>query len=446
MNTLDAYRAAQAAEAAPKGGAGFYLRSEDKKKKIYKAGAAKSSIETVRLLHNAQRMAEGGDPFYTQAFFHLREVRGNDGQAREYELYCPKLNDGGICPLCAKEQTHKEAGFARRDELKAQGILDPTQLKADTFAHSQFVEANKWAARKFTVVELVERSKQFEGKKFWFIKDHQKQQGVWDKLKPQLDAMVRSGLDVTDPQTGFDLELTVVDEPRFDGRGTFRAVSAMTFARVATQLAMTAEETAMLSSDATVWRQVKRPAEVRGYLNSAEFLAESAQNRMPIWDDKYQAAGAKYGGAWVVYPPGGQPFHALYENSPEALAARQNAGTVPVLEATTMGAQPQAYVAPQHQQSTSQAPAPQLAQYQQPQYQQAPPAQYQQAPAPQHQQVTQPQYQQTTQPQYQQAPVSQAPAPQAYTPPAAGPAAQPMQPTGGVQSYQNSADQDELPF
>jgi hypothetical protein len=334
VNALEAYRASKAAEeAAKRGGDSFYVSPSEKKKRIYKPGVAKTPTEQLRIIASVTRINQGKNPFYDRAYFHIFAVpnQGRPGN-REYELYCPKKNDGKPCPVCDKEDALKKKGFDRRDEVKA--AHGEQAMKDDPQAKAFLREANKYEARGFTVLDVVERARQIEGKKFAFIKDHQRKQGGWDKIEPQIAIMDKDGIDFTDVNEGYDMTLTIVDADRPDGQGTYRAISAATFDRKPSPLGNGGEESARLASDPLEWRQVKKPASVPGYLNADQFLAETAAGRMPIWDEK--VPNGKYTGAWVIYPPNGQPFHAFYQNSPEA-QAKQNQGAAPVGQPTQMG-------------------------------------------------------------------------------------------------------------
>jgi hypothetical protein len=393
MSALEAYKAQQAA-AATSGANNYYLTGEAKTKRLFKAGQSKVAEETVRILANAKRIEESKNPYFEEVFFHLREVRNpNGGTNKEYELYCPNKNDGEYCPMCAKEKEILDTAFAARKALREQ--IGEDAAKKDEPTKAMFREANNYQARRFYMVEVIDRARQIEGKKFWFIKENKVGTGIWDKLKPQMDKMIADGYDFSDPQQGFDLSLTCVDTARHDNKGTYRNVSVVSFARNPSPLSTSLEETSRILGDATEWRQLKRPAHVKGYLDSTQFLAETAAGRMPIWDETIP--NGKFSGVWVLTQPNGQRIHATYDKSPEALAANTNQGQLPSLEATQMG-----------------TPAPQVA-----------PQSLQQA-----------------------APQQQAAAQSAYTPPVPAPVpqAQPAAPAGGTYSYNPKGDDNDLPF
>lgn len=329
---LEAFRAAKAAElAAKRGGAdSFYVSPEEKKKRLYKAGQANTPTESIRIIASVARIAQEKNPFYDRAYFHIFAVpnQGRSGN-REYEIYCPKKNDGGHCPVCDKEGGLVKQGFDRRDLVKKESGEEA--MKLDPTAKAFFREANKYEARGFTVLDIVERARQIEGKKFAFIKDHQRKQGGWDKIEPQIAAMDKDGIDFTDPNEGYDLTLTIVDADRPDGQSTYRAISAATFDRKPSKLAPTEAESQTLANDPLEWRQVKKPASVPGYLTAEQFLEETAAGRMPTWDEK--VPNGKFNGAWVIYPANGKPFHALRQNS----AAATNQGVAPTAVPTQLG-------------------------------------------------------------------------------------------------------------
>lgn len=333
-NLVAAYMAAEAAKAATTGD-GYFLVGAARAGRTYRPGGTQKqglATEKVRILPSLARIEAGANPFYQEVYMHL--IDKPMGFRGEQEIYCPLKNDGQPCALCARESELVKQGHAIRDEVKKQ--YGEEAAKADKPSTELYKMANKFQPRRFYVVDVVERSKQLEGKKYWFIKEHYKKAGVWDKLYPQIDAFMKKGQDFSDVNIGFDLELTVQDFPNVSNTGTYRDVNSLMFSRDASPLATTEDEITRILGDGLEWRQLKKPLAVKGYLNPTQFIQETVAGRMPVWDDNYESGG-KYKGAWLMTNADGTKFHALYKNSPEALASAQNQGTVPGLEVTQMG-------------------------------------------------------------------------------------------------------------
>ncbi len=466
-NVLDGYRQAQAAAAAGGPNTSYYLKKEQRELKEFKPGKTGVMNEKFRFVLNpvqvAARIAAGKDPYFDLYYAHEFTSNG-----RTYMTPCPAKNAGEPCKACEREGVLKQQGFDRLKMLKQ--TLSNEDAKKDPECKAFFKQANLYGTRTFYVVRGINRANQANGVRYWFIKESYVKKGIWDQLGPQIDLMVQSGLDIADPAQGRDLNLVIADLDKFDGSGTYKGVTGMSFDPVPTPLALSQDEVNRLVNDSLEWKQLREPLAVRGWLTPSEFIEEAINNRMPYWDTNVKVGD--YNGAWIITPPGGQPFVATYENSPEKRNQAAKSITESDLQATHLGVnptQPVYQAAAPHPQPAYQAPAPQT---QQPAYAPAPQQQPTYAPAPQQQPTYAPAPQQPIayaqqqpvyapapqqQPQYAAQPPAYAPAqgqPPVYTPtpapmPAAAAAAYqapaPAPPTGSNFSY-NNPDQDDLPF
>ncbi len=458
---LEAYRASQAAgSTAGSGGNSYFLKKDQRLLREFQPGRSGVMNEKWRFLVNPNQVAPGQNPYFTEYYGH--EFSGN---GRKYMVPCPKKNNGEPCASCDREEAMKKQGFDRRKAVKEQ--FGEEAMKNDAEAKATLKQANYYSARKFYVVRGINRANQNVGARFWFIKENHKKQGIWDQLEPMIKQMVDSGIDISDPQQGRDLNLTISQLPKFDNSGFYNGVTSMSFDPVPTALASTQEEVNRLVNDPIEWQQLREPVGVRGWLTPGQFIEEAINGRMPYWDVNVKVGD--FSGAWIITPPNGVAFVATYENSPEKRNQAAKAITESDLQATHLGVNPTqapaaqpAYQAPAAQQPvytpapTPQqpvyAPAPQPPVYQAPAAAPQPPVY---APAPQQQQyAAQP-------PAYAPAPTQQPvgyaanPAqPPVYTPtpapmPAAAAAAYqapaPTPPVSGNFSY-NNADDDDLPF
>lgn len=442
-SVLDSYRTAQQAAASTSaGGNSYYLPKAAREQREFKPGANGVGAEKFRLVVNPNQLVPGKNPFYDVYYAHEFQSNG-----RTYMTSCPKKNFGEPCASCDKEEALKTQGFERRKAIKAQ--YGEEAMKNDPEAKATLKSANYYGARKFYVVRGVNRANQNLGIRYWFIKESYTNKGIWDNLGPMIDAMVNAGIDISDPYQGRDINLTISDLPKFDGSGTYKGVTSMMFDPVPTPLALSEEEVNRLIHDPLEWKQLRQPLAVRGWLNASQFIEEAVNGRMPYWDKNVKVGD--FAGAWIITPPGGVPFVATYENSPEKQAAQSQPVNEADLHATHLGApaspQAPAYQAPQQPayapapvapQQPTYAPAPQApVAPQQPAYAPAP-----QAPAYQAPYAPAPAYQAPTQPVAPQQP-TYAPAPM---PPAVAASYQAQQPQAPAGTFSYNKDDDDLPF
>jgi hypothetical protein len=120
---------------------------------------------------------ESGSPF-VQMHGHKVQIGG------EWKVIpCLKHEKDEPCPYC-------EA----KDALMSTGVDGDKKL------------ASKYSAKLFYIVKVIDRDKEEEGVKFWRFAHDYRKEGIYDKIIGVLNAIKK---DVTDPQTGRDLLITI---------------------------------------------------------------------------------------------------------------------------------------------------------------------------------------------------------------------------------------------
>ena len=150
------------------------LSNEDRLKKYFTEKlqkGIKNATRTFRILPGK----DGGSPF-EEVHFHERQVNG------KYEkIYCPKLNEGDICPLCEAREALLMEGSKKAKDM-----------------------AREYSPRKFYVVKGIDRDNEDHGVKFWRYKHKYTGDGVQDKLVP----LFKLKGDITDAREGRDIIIT----------------------------------------------------------------------------------------------------------------------------------------------------------------------------------------------------------------------------------------------
>ena len=173
MGTFEAVQAQY--EKNKNAGSGVKFQNQEERMKKYFTTilpkGTSSGEKRVRILPSA----DGGSPF-VEIYFHEVQVDG-----KWLKLWDPK-QEGKRSPL---------------NEVKES--LEATGREEDN------VLARSYRARKFYIVKVIDRDNEADGPKFWRFKHNSKQEGILDKIFP----IFRSKGDITDPETGRDVILTL---------------------------------------------------------------------------------------------------------------------------------------------------------------------------------------------------------------------------------------------
>ena len=172
MGTFEAVQAQYEKNKAASGSK--FQNQEERMKKYFTTILPKgtsSGEKRVRILP----AADGASPF-VEVYFHEIQVDG-----RWVKLWDPK-QEGKRSPL---------------NEVKES--LEATGREEDN------ILARSYRARKFYIVKVIDRDNEADGVKFWRFKHNSKQEGILDKIFP----IFRSKGDITDPETGRDINLTL---------------------------------------------------------------------------------------------------------------------------------------------------------------------------------------------------------------------------------------------
>lgn len=203
----------------------------------------KSATKQIRILP-----AENGSPF-VEMYGHKFPVDG------EYKTFpCLKHEKNEPCPFC-------EA----REALLATGEESDKEL------------AKKYNARMMYVVKVIDRDHPEEGVKFWRFNHDYRKEGIYDKIIGVLNAIKK---DVTNPETGRDLVLTINRN-----QNNVPVVSAVA-SLDPTPLSEDKEQAAAWLADTRTWEDVYS---VRNY----DYLALIVQGETPVWDKENKCFVAK---------------------------------------------------------------------------------------------------------------------------------------------------------
>ena len=195
----------------------------------------KSATKQIRILPTA----DGSSPF-VEVYGHKAQV---DGDWKTFP--CLKHEKNEACPFC-------EA----REALLATGVDSDKEL------------AKKYNARMMYVVKVIDRANESEGPKFWRFNHDYRKEGILDKIQGVLLAIKK---DVTNPQTGRDLSITI--NRNQSGAPVVSAVASLD----PTPLSNDAEEAKSWLSDTRTWEDVYS---VRNY----DYLEIIVKGGLPVWD------------------------------------------------------------------------------------------------------------------------------------------------------------------
>lgn len=194
----------------------------------------KSATKTIRILP-----AENGSPF-VEMYGHKVQI---DGEWKT--LPCLKHEKDEPCPFCEAREALLSTGEDSDKEL-----------------------AKKYNARMMYVVKVIDRDHPEEGVKFWRFNHDYRKEGIYDKIIGVLNAIKK---DVTNPETGRDLVLTINRN-----QNNVPVVSAVA-SLDPTPLSEDKEQAAQWLADSRTWEDVYS---VRSY----DYLAIIVKGGTPVWD------------------------------------------------------------------------------------------------------------------------------------------------------------------
>ena len=193
---------------------------------------------------------DGSSPF-KEVWFHNIQIQG-----RWQKLYDPGKNSDGSAtgersPLNEVEEALRLAGDEQSKEL-----------------------ARQYRSSKFYIVKVIDRNNEEDGVKFWRFKHNWKGDGVLDKIIP----IWKNKGDVTNPEEGRDLLLTLQKVPLPSGRGEYTTVSSIMYEDPAVLSQEESKKTEWLANDLT-WKDVYAQKPV-------EFLEAISKGCEPVWDNE----------------------------------------------------------------------------------------------------------------------------------------------------------------
>lgn len=196
----------------------------------------KSAVKEIRILPS-----KNGSPF-SEVHGHKVQV---DGEWKTFA--CLRHEKNEPCPFC-------EA----REALLATGSEADKEL------------AKKYNAKKMYVVKVIDRSVEDDGVKFWRFNHDYRKEGIFDKIHGVLTSL-KTNRDVTNPQTGRDLALTI--NRNQNGVPVVSAVVALD----STPLSEDSEKAKIWLSDERTWEDVYS---VKTY----DYLEIIVKGGIPVWD------------------------------------------------------------------------------------------------------------------------------------------------------------------
>lgn len=197
----------------------------------------KSATKQIRILPSAN----GGSPF-VEMHGHKIQV---DGEWKTFP--CLKHEKNEACPFCEAREALLSTGRESDKEL-----------------------AKKYGAKMMYVVKVIDRDHPEEGVKFWRFNHDYRKEGIYDKIIGVLNAIKK---DVTNPETGRDLVLTINRN-----QNNVPVVSAVA-SLDPTPLSENAEEANAWLSDSRTWEDVYS---VRSY----EYLEIIVKGGIPVWSSE----------------------------------------------------------------------------------------------------------------------------------------------------------------
>jgi hypothetical protein len=250
-----------------------------------------------------------GRDYIETAFFHVVPVNAAGGKKRYKKIYCPAHNDAKVpkkdangnvirdqqgnpvmvtktCPLCEKSKA-----ILSKQDPSLRGIkkedMDKEQLAIKESNDKIYKESLDWQAKRFYIVRGIDKGAEKDGVKFWRFKHNFKQQGVLDKLGPAVtDFMEANGVDFTDPKSGTDLKITVVDADLPGRNRTYRDVSSI-YPLGKSPLHADPIVVKEWLGDDTTWRDVFKLSTPPN-VEADEYLEMIAMGQSPYWDDTDQ--------------------------------------------------------------------------------------------------------------------------------------------------------------
>jgi hypothetical protein len=200
----------------------------------YIPDGVKSATKQIRILP----VANGGTPFV--------EFKGHKVQIEgEWKTFaCLQHEKGEACPFC-----------------------DARQLLLSTGNPTDKEHAKKFNTKLMYIVKVIDRENEGDGVKFWRFNHDYTKNGVYDKIIGVLNAIKK---DVTDPETGRDLLLTINRDQ--NNRPVVSAVASLDPSPLTTDKEAAAEWLA----DVRTWEDVYA---VRNY----EYLEIIVKGGVPVW-------------------------------------------------------------------------------------------------------------------------------------------------------------------
>jgi hypothetical protein len=219
-----------------------FQNQEERMKKYFTTilpNGTTSGEKRIRILP----MPDGSSPF-VEVYFHELQVDG-----RWVKLWDPK-QEGKRSPLNEVRESLEATG---REEDK--------------------ILARSYRARKFYIVKVIDREHEADGPKFWRFKHNSKQEGILDKIFP----IFRSKGDITDPETGRDLVLTLTLSRSNNGKDYTSVTSVIQ--DDPSPLHADKETAQKWIEDELVWSDVYAK-------KSEEYLEMVANGETPKWDNE----------------------------------------------------------------------------------------------------------------------------------------------------------------
>jgi hypothetical protein len=241
VNPLDAILNQYEENTKPSGGSKPKMSNDERLKKYFTEKLQKGQKSAEKVFRILPSKDPKKSPFQ-EIFIHEMTVNGNFDK-----ILCPKLNDGGECPICDAKEALYETGGKKQKAL-----------------------AGSMTARKFYVVKGIDRDNEDHGVKFWRFKHKSTGDGVMDKLIPVL----KKRGNIMDPRTGRDIEITTTRNEK----GWSVVTSIMSGDESVLTDPKSPEAKEWMGNEET-WKDVYS-------MKPFEYIKIVAEQKTPVWDSE----------------------------------------------------------------------------------------------------------------------------------------------------------------
>lgn len=242
--------------------------------------------------------------FYSVGYFHEIPTNTVGGKKKFRKIYCLKKNEPKIplvkngetikqengepimvhqkCPLCDKHENLLATQDDRVKYKKKEELQSAEEVAIYEKNKQIFIEANKYAPRKFYILKGIDRYNEKNGPKFWRIKD-KKDNSDFDKITSAMNEFMRNyESDFMSPLNGCDFSITVGDSKTNKGI-PYKSITAIQYQK---PTPLHADKRVMDEwlEDEMTWRDIFEPVSAPE-LTPEEFMDLLKDGKDPFFDE-----------------------------------------------------------------------------------------------------------------------------------------------------------------